>query len=348
MDFMRTQTKHPDANARRIPYIHRSRNDREIAFRRFEGPEDHQVIADISQKYWDSIGLDYVISADDVARALKYTDNFNPERNLVIAEVAGIPSGFTQVNWYQETAGPRIYRHITRVTPEGMQHRVNQPLVRFAEGRLRELARRHPINLGKYYATTASETDRVSSAYFETQGYLPERYFFDMVRPLGAPIPGLSFPDGIELRSADSRHYRQIFAALDDSFLDHWGHRPITESEIQWYFESPHFQPELWKVAWEGQDVVGMVLNYIDKAENECYGRKRGYTEDIAVRRPWRRKGVAKTLIALSLEELKTQGMHEAALGVDTQNPTGALRLYQGLGYKEVRKSTNYRKKLSI
>jgi hypothetical protein len=166
MDFMRTQTKHPNANARRIPYIHRSRNDREIAFRRFEGPEDHQVIADISQKYWDSIGLDYVISADDVARALKYTDNFNPERNLVIAEVAGIPSG--------------------------MQHRVNQPLVRFAEGRLRELARRHPINLGKYYATTASETDRVSSAYFETQGYLPERYFFDMVRPLGAPITGRS------------------------------------------------------------------------------------------------------------------------------------------------------------
>ena len=57
---------------------------------------------------------------------------------------------------------------------------------------------------------------------------------------------------------------------------------------------------------------------------------------------------MAKSLIALSLEELKAQGMQEAALGVDTQNPSGALRLYQGLGYKEVRKYINYRKELSL
>jgi mycothiol synthase len=345
---MRPQTTYPNPNLRRIPHIPRSQNDKGVKFRRFKGNDDHLIIAEISQKYWDSIGLEFVISADDVARSLKYTDNFNPQRNLVIAETAGIPSGFTQVNWYQETAGARIYRHVTRVTPEGMQHGVNQPLMHFAEGRLRDLARRHPKNLEKFYASTASETDSVSSSVFKALGYQPERYFFDMVRPLSSSIPEPTLPNGIKLRAADSHHYRQIFAARDEAFLDHWGHRPITESEIQWYFESPIFQPELWKVAWEGQEVVGMVLNYIDKEENERYGRKRGYTEDIAVRRPWRRRGVAKSLIALSLEELKAQGMQEAALGVDTQNPSGALRLYQGLGYKEVRKYINYRKELSL
>jgi ribosomal protein S18 acetylase RimI-like enzyme len=36
--------------------------------------------------------------------------------------------------------------------------------------------------------------------------------------------------------------------------------------------------------------------------------------------------------------------MTEAALGVDTENPNGALRLYESLGYRPVQSWTIYRK----
>lgn len=90
-----------------------------------------------------------------------------------------------------------------------------------------------------------------------------------------------------------------------------------------------------------------MVLNFLDEAENEEYQRKRGYTEGISVRRPWRRRGLARALLTRSLKMFQDMGMTEAALGVDTQNLSGALRLYESVGFQPVKKLTIYRKQFS-
>jgi ribosomal protein S18 acetylase RimI-like enzyme len=90
-----------------------------------------------------------------------------------------------------------------------------------------------------------------------------------------------------------------------------------------------------------------MVLNYINQEENAHFGRLRGYTEDIAVRRPWRRRGLARALIAQSLAALKQRGMTAAALGVDAENPTGALRLYESLGFRPFKRWTTFRRPLA-
>jgi ribosomal protein S18 acetylase RimI-like enzyme len=56
---------------------------------------------------------------------------------------------------------------------------------------------------------------------------------------------------------------------------------------------------------------------------------------------------VAKATIARSLRMFKDMGLREAALGVDAQNPTGALQLYEGLGFRIYKSGTNYRKTLT-
>ena len=95
-----------------------------------------------------------------------------------------------------------------------------------------------------------------------------------------------------------------------------------------------------------GDEVAGMVLNFINPAENDEYKRKRGYTEGISVRRPWRRRGLARSLLAQSLRYFKQLGMNEAALGVDTENPSGALKLYESVGFQSVKSFIEYRKPL--
>jgi ribosomal protein S18 acetylase RimI-like enzyme len=87
-----------------------------------------------------------------------------------------------------------------------------------------------------------------------------------------------------------------------------------------------------------------MVLNRLDEAQNEQYGRKRGYTQDIFVRRPWRRRGLARSLLVRSIEMFREMGMEETALGVDTQNPSGAFRLYESVGYRPARRHTFFNK----
>ena len=102
----------------------------------------------------------------------------------------------------------------------------------------------------------------------------------------------------------------------------------------------------MWLVAWAGDEVAGGVLNFIKQDENEEYGRKRGYTETIFVRRPWRGQGLAKALIARSFLAHQEAGMNEAALGLDADNLSGALHLYRLMGFVETKREMTYRKPL--
>ena len=54
----------------------------------------------------------------------------------------------------------------------------------------------------------------------------------------------------------------------------------------------------LWVVAWDGDEIAGVVQNWIWPEENEQLGVKRGWLEHISVRRPWRRRGLARALTA--------------------------------------------------
>ena len=90
----------------------------------------------------------------------------------------------------------------------------------------------------------------------------------------------------------------------------------------------------MWQVAWEGDQIAGMILNHVLKEDNAKLGVNWGWTDPISVRRPWRRRGLARNLILESLKVLKAQGFSQAALGVDTQNPSGALTLYETSGYR--------------
>lgn len=107
---------------------------------------------------------------------------------------------------------------------------------------------------------------------------------------------------------------------------------------------SPHRDPSLWKVAWDGDKIAGMMVNIVNQKKNEKLGVNWGWTDPICVRRPWRRRGLARALILESLKELKAMGLRYAASDVDTQNPLGALKLYEDSGYVVEQRWIDYRK----
>jgi ribosomal protein S18 acetylase RimI-like enzyme len=89
-----------------------------------------------------------------------------------------------------------------------------------------------------------------------------------------------------------------------------------------------------------------MVLSSVNKDENAEYGRQRGRTEPICVRKPWRRRGLARALLAQSLLMFREMGFDDVALGLDALNPNHVLDLYESMGYKVIRKWTMCRKPL--
>ena len=166
-------------------------------------------------------------------------------------------------------------------------------------------------------------------------------------RLLSQPVDILPLPEGIEIRPVDDTMIRQIFNAAAEAAQDHWNFVPPDEDDFAAWQDDTNFDPSLWMIAWEGDEVVGTVMNFINKEENQKFNRKRGYTENICTRRAWRKQGVASALLTHSIQMFIDMGMEETALGVDTENPSGALNIYKGVGYTEFERHITYRKPLS-
>ncbi|MDH4148763.1 MAG: GNAT family N-acetyltransferase [Acidimicrobiia bacterium] len=152
-------------------------------------------------------------------------------------------------------------------------------------------------------------------------------------------------PEGLELRPISDREgYRRVWDADAEAFMDHWGGFDASDASFEEWLDQPDFDPSLFLIAWDGDEIAGGVINEIDTTENEALNRKRGLLASVFVRRPWRRRGLAAALVARSLLLLRERGMTSAWLGVDADNPTGALGVYERAGFAVHSRATAYRK----
>ncbi len=90
----------------------------------------------------------------------------------------------------------------------------------------------------------------------------------------------------------------------------------------------------MWVVAWDGEEVAGLVMGSLMHGENAAFGWRRGWLGAVATRRPWRGRGLASAMMVRAIERLRDRGLTSVALGVDTENPYDALGLYERLGFR--------------
>jgi ribosomal protein S18 acetylase RimI-like enzyme len=315
-----------------------------FTLRGFQGDGDYSHIAAIIAGCKDADQIERVDSEEDIRRYYSHLVNCNPYQDMRFVEAGGQTIGYSRVMWWAEPQGTQIYRSLAFLLPAWRRRGIGSALLDWGETRLEEIAADNPPADERFFESAAADTETGTQALLEKSGYTPVRHAFTMVRPDLETIPEALLPQGLEVRPVKLQDLPAIRAAMVEAFHDHWGFSEENELTVEQWVENPNFDPSLWRVAWDGDQVAGMVLSYIDARENETYHRKRGWTEDISVRRPWRRRGLARALLVQSLHAVRERGMLEAALGVDTQNPNGALRLYESVGFQVVKRWTSYRK----
>ncbi len=322
--------------------------------RGFQGESDYRNILAVIHGCCAVDGLERAEQLEDVSNNYAHLHHSDPHTDMLFAEVDGEVVGYARCWWEVEGSGHWIGFQLGYVLPAWRHKGIGSTLLNFNEQRLSQIARQLkdsgelPVDatclLDNYISS--SEVDRTQ--LIERNGYRAVRYSFDMVRPNLDNIPDLPLPMGVEVRAVLPEHQRLIWEASNEAFRDHWGYIPDPWESFDGFIHSPEYDPSLWRVAWQGDQVVGMVLSFIDTDQNEKYSRRRGYTENICVRRQWRKRGVAKALIAMSLKALKERGMTDAGLGVDTENTSGALHLYHAMGFQEVKRGAIYRKEIYV
>jgi len=319
-----------------------------LGFRGFRGEQDYPSMLAVIHGSKEADGVERTDSVEDITRNYQHLMNCDPYQDMLFVEMHGKVVGYGRVFWQQELEGLRHYNHFTFLLPEWRSSGIRRAMLHHNERRLREIAAGHPEDGPRCFESWASDTEAHWASLLIGEGYEAVRYGFEMVRADLENIPDRRLPVGLEVRPVESGQVPVIWAAVKEAFRDHWGFSEQGwDEDLAAWQGSATFQPHLWQVAWDGDQVVGTVQCFVDEAQNQEYGRKRGYTEGICVRRPWRRQGVAKALIARGFRVLKEQGMTEAALGVDADNPNGALQLYKSMGFQVVKQLTTYRKPLA-
>jgi mycothiol synthase len=321
-----------------------------LAFRGFRGEVDYPAMLAVIESSKEADDIERTDSLEEITHDYQHLHNCDPYHDMLFVEVNGKVVGYSRVWWTQTEDGKRIYSSFAFLQPEWRHKGIRRAMLRHNERRLREIAEGHAQDGERWLASWCSEGEEHWESLLIDVGYRAVRHAFEMVRPDLENIPDLPLPEGLEVRPAQTEQYRTTFDAAKEAFRDSWEYSDDwwNDEEFESWQQEPTFQPELWQVAWDGDQVAGMVLNFIRHDENEEYRRQRGYTETICVRRPWRRRGLARALIARSFKVLKEQGMTEAALGVDTENQNGALRLYESMGFRPVKRDSVYRKLLEM
>jgi mycothiol synthase len=316
-----------------------------VAFRNFRGAGDYPELARIITASAQGEGDDRVETTEALASGYEHLERCDPAQDLLVAEVDGVPVGYSRVFWDQELDGPRVYKQVCFLDPEFGGRGIGGAMLAWNEARLRDIAAHHePAE--SFLEAWAADANEAATALVRAAGYAPLTYMAEMVRASVEDLPDHPLPEGLEIRPVRDEDIRTIWEADAEAFKDHWGYVEQSDEDYERFIGFPYHDPTLWKIAWDDEGVAGQVKSFINTAENEAHGRQRGWTEAISTSRRWRRRGVAKALIVESIRELAARGMTEVALGVHTENPNGAYALYQSLGYEVVRTWTTYRKPL--
>jgi mycothiol synthase len=262
------------------------------------------------------------------------SDQFDPARDVVVAELDGKPVAIAIQNWADTRDGTaREYRLWGAVEPRHRGRGIGRALLADNERRARALAAGQSFDRPSVFGSFAGD-GRPAARLLSRSGYQVARWFFEMLRPSLDGAEEVALPDGLELRPVTPAQYPAVWQANREAFRDHWGGSDESEAAMRRFLESPEMDPSLWLIAWDGDEVAGGVINTIHADQNEALGLQRGWLDSVFTRRPWRRRGLARSLIARSMVLLRSRGMTSAALGVDGDNPQGALRLYEEAGFR--------------
>ena len=318
-----------------------------LRFRRYRGEEDLPAMLPVYTAAHRAVGLEEVTTLEQLKLNYSTLVNCDPARDIVLAEVDGSVVAYARVFWADLVEGGRSYENFGFVHPDWRRRGIGSAMHRLNEKRLREIASEHLDVSTKWLGSEGVDTDAGNVALLTGDGYQPMRFFFDMVAPNLDGIEPHPVPDGIELRPVTRDQYRAIWLASAEAFRDHWGEAEWVEADWERFAADPDNQdPRFWRVGWDGEEVAGVVTITVPVEENEEHRRARVYVASVSVRRAWRRRGLARSLLSSSLVGAREAGFTSASLGVDTDSPTGANTLYESLGFAPEKTFTSYRKPL--
>ena len=247
-----------------------------------------------------------------------------------------------------EASQERAYL-LGEVDPAHRCQGVGRLLLGWSLARAEERLRSRAHDLPRFVRVDAFDSIEANHRLYARLDFTPVRWFEEQRRPL-VDLPVVAVPRGAVLASWPDDRDEEIWAVHNATFVDHWGSAPTTSEDWSQAVRGHGARPDLSTVALDADTgaVVAHCLNHAYPEDDELTGRREAWIDSVGTLRDWRRRGLASAMIAWSMEAFAAAGFTHAMLGVDTDNPTGAARLYRDLGFEPERRSITYQIEVAI
>jgi GNAT superfamily N-acetyltransferase len=275
----------------------------------------------IRQGTWDDFDAAYAVFAGPESRPEHLRSrwempSFEPERHLWVAQDNGHVTAFGALYAPDEAFA------------RGDVERVPEFLARI-EARARE------DGLGQLTVVLADWDEAARRAY-QASGFEPSTEVLQMEVVLDAAPEPPRFPEGVTVRTYTDDDARAVKQLLDTAYVG-WDETYIPMQLDDWValMTGDGFDPTCWWLAERDGKLAGVCLTW-----------KEGWVKDIAVTDEWRGKGLGKAILLHALREHRRRGTPRVGLKVDGVNPTGAIQLYERVGFKTAKRMRVHVKKL--
>jgi mycothiol synthase len=279
------------------------------------------------------------ITVEELANIYAHPVHWDPQQDTLLVEVERTLVGCANTEWCEDAQGDCLHNINLHLVEEWRSRGLERAVQRYLEQRAKVIASAGSTGARHWYASRVPETWRARAEMLLALGYTPTRYYYEMQRSLDEDLPEVLMPTGIELRSPLPEHYRAIWEANAECFRDQQDYVAPSEESYYAWVATPDLDPSLWLVAWDGDQVAGGAINV-------AYRGVWGETDDLFVRRPWRNQGLGRALLVGSLHLFKARGVTTAGLGVDAENLSDALGLYESVGFRPYQRVVSYRKQM--
>jgi GNAT superfamily N-acetyltransferase len=312
----------------------------DLRLRPWRDASDFDAMSVIANRAAIADGLDMTWDVGFFERYFMTADGARADPSVIsIVDAGDTTVGFGYGHWEQDRPNRRTLWTRCRIDPDWRRLGIGRLLLRAAKAAaVRDAIALGPTDLPLVYRTVAGGEEPGTEALLRSDGYEPTNWITRLVRPTLDDPPDDALPAGVEARPVTPETALAVVRAMCEVFGPEWWFPGMSEAQMAASLDDPvEGQIDLWQVAWDGDTVVGGVLGFIEADENAAFGRQRGYTERIFTRREYRGRGIASALIGRNLRALRARGMTEAALSTDSDNPSGALDLYERHGFRRDR-----------
>ncbi|HEY5169716.1 MAG TPA: GNAT family N-acetyltransferase [Thermoleophilia bacterium] len=239
--------------------------------------------------------------------------------------IVGPADSIVAVGWLRpETAGEITADFYVRPEHRGLA--LGDVLLDLIVARAAQLPSRRPDGAVRRLVAWSEDHDHVRRAALDGRGFQPVRQFYEMAMDLDEEPAPAQWSPGVTPRSfRPGLDEQYVWEADGEAFSEHYLYqlRPFEEWRLH-HLETADADPTLWWLAWDGEELAGYVT--------AVCGEHGAVVGDLAVRKPWRGRGIGRALLLAAFQTLRERGQSVVRLMVDAQNVTNAVRVYEAAG----------------